>query len=114
MTEYRITGYMPRDLRAVVHLQRLLWCGGSRGNAAYLDWKYRQNPYLDQRYLVLAWAGDELAGMVGAFGACWEANGRDRVMLPCLADTVVEPEHLGGPLFGRLLDELIEWLRADG
>lgn len=114
MTDYRLTGYRPDHRRAVTHLQRLLWGGGTRGNAAYLDWKYHQNPYLDHRYLVLAWAGDELVGMIGAFGACWEMPGLDRTMLPCLADTVVAPEHRGGPLFNRMLDELIARLHADG
>lgn len=114
VTDYRITGYTPHDRRAVAHLQQLLWHAGPRRNATYLDWKYRQNPYLDHRYLVLAWSGDELVGMVGAFGALWEANGRDRMMLPCLSDTVIAPHHLGGPLFGRMLDELIERLHADG
>jgi hypothetical protein len=114
MTEYLITGYTPGDRRAVAYLQRLLWHGGPRHNTAYLEWKYRQNPYLDHRYIVLAWDGDELVGMIGAFGAYWEANSRDRMMLPCLADTVVATEHRGGPLFGRMLDELIDRLRADG
>ncbi|WP_437742472.1 GNAT family N-acetyltransferase [Sorangium sp. So ce1504] len=110
----RITAYRPGDRDAVVHFQRLLWNGGPSLNAAYLDWKYGRNPYLDHRYLMLAWDGDELAGMVGAFGACWEANGGDRVVLPCLADAVVAPDQRGGPLFGRMLDELVARLRADG
>ncbi|HEU0297875.1 MAG TPA: GNAT family N-acetyltransferase [Longimicrobium sp.] len=110
---YRISGYAPNDRRAVAHLQRLLWRGGPRGNAAYLEWKYHRNPYLDPRYLVLAWEGDELAGMIGAFGALWQAPGGERMMLPCLADTVVEVSRRGGPLFARMLDELLARLRAD-
>jgi GNAT superfamily N-acetyltransferase len=99
---------------AVVHLQRHLWSGGAEGNAAYLDWKYGENPYLDARYVVLGWADDDLVGMAGAFGACWEAPNGDRMMLPCLADTVVDPHHAGGPLFAQLIDELVERLEADG
>ena len=114
MTEYQITGYTPRDRRAIVHFQQLLWLGGPHLNAAYLDWKYHQNPYLDHRYLVLAWIGDELVGMVGAFGACWEVNGLHRLMLPCLSDTVVAPKHQGSPMFVCMLEDLIERLRADG
>jgi hypothetical protein len=113
-SRYRITTYTPDDLRAVVYFQRLLWKGGPRRNAEYLDWKYGRNPYLDHRYLMLAWVGEELVGMVGAFGACWESNAGDRVMLPCLADAVLASDRRGGPLFGWMLDELIMRLRDDG
>jgi hypothetical protein len=113
-SDCRITVYTPADRDAVVHFQRLLWSGGPSRNAEYLDWKYRRNPYLDHRYLMLAWAGGELAGMVGAFGASWETSSGDRAMLPCLADAVVAPDQRGGPLFGRMLDELIALLHAGG
>ncbi|WP_338597085.1 GNAT family N-acetyltransferase [Saccharopolyspora sp. SCSIO 74807] len=111
--DIRTSRYEPSARSAVVEFQQLLWSGGPDGNAAYLDWKYAQNPYLNDRYLLLAWEGDELVGMVGGFGACWQ-HGGDRVVLPCIADTVVAPDHRGGPLFGRMLDELTGMLRADG
>ena len=111
---YRIESYKPCNEGAVASLQQLLWQGGLRRNAAYLDWKYYQNPYLDHRYIMLAWAGPELVGMVGAFGAYWEGRNRSRLMLPCLADTVVAPGHQGGPLFGYMLDEIVARLRVDG
>jgi hypothetical protein len=113
MSQLTITSYSPEHREAVAEFQELLWQGGTRRNAAYLDWKYAQNPYVDHRYIVLAWAGDGLAGMVGAFGALWEMGNGDRVMLPCLADTVVAPGLRGSPLFLSMLDTLLEHLRAD-
>ncbi len=102
-----------RHAPAIAELQELLWQGGTDGNLAYLDWKYTRNPYLDNRYVVLAWDGPDLVGMVGAFGALWEGPGGVREMLPCLADTVLAPAHRGGPLFGHMLDELAQRLRTD-
>lgn len=52
--------------------------------------------------------------MAGAFGARWEANGGDGLMLPCVSDTLVASEYRGGPLFLDMLDELTSRLRADG
>lgn len=114
MRNYQIRSYTAQDRDAVIALQQLLWQGGPQGNAAYLDWKYRHNPYLDDRYIVLGWSGDELVGMIGAFGAWWETGSGHRIMLPCLADTVIVPDHRGGPLFNRMLDALIAQLGADG
>ncbi|MFB8752981.1 hypothetical protein [Streptomyces parvulus] len=113
MNDYRITTYEPRHRGAVVEFQQMLWQGGAAGNSAYFDWKFGANPYLDDRYVTLAWQESELVGMLGVFGSCWEVDGHGRVMLPCLADTVVAPAHRGGPLFGRMLEWLVERLRAD-
>jgi Acetyltransferase (GNAT) domain len=114
MTAYRITTYSPADKRAVTRFQQPLWQGDLRQNGAYLDWKYGRNPYLDYRYIFLAWKGSELVGMVGAFGASWEVRGFGRVMLPCLADTMIESRCRGGSLYSSMLHELIEKLRVDG
>ncbi|MEU1528549.1 GNAT family N-acetyltransferase [Streptomyces fagopyri] len=114
MSDYRITKYTPDARDAVIEFQEMLWQGGPQGNAAYLEWKFADNPYLDDRYVTLAWEGQELVGMLGVFGSSWEVDGHGPVMLPCLADTVVAPAHRGGPLFGRMLDSLIGRLRADG
>ncbi|MGW2048490.1 GNAT family N-acetyltransferase [Streptomyces sp. NPDC001858] len=114
MTDYRIAKYTSQDRDAVVEFQQMLWQGGPQGNASYLDWKFKDNPYLDDRYVTLAWDGHELVGMLGVFGSSWHVDGHGKVMLPCLADTVVAPAHRGGPLFRQMLDRLIHRLRADG
>jgi Acetyltransferase (GNAT) domain len=108
-----ITNYSSKDRGAVAELQQLLWQAGPEGNVRYLDWKYFQNPYIDDRYLVLAWEDENLVGMVGAFGACWEIPGSKRAVLPCLSDTVIVPARRGGPLFREMLDTLIGRQAAD-
>src|ERR1019366_5118132 len=109
-----ITTYSPRDRNSVAELQQLLWQGGRDGNIRYLEWKYVQNPYLDDRYLLLAWANDTLVGMIGAFGASWEIPDSAQMMLPCLSDTVIAASHRGSSLFRLMLNVLTERMAGDG
>lgn len=111
---YRIERYRPAALPAICELQQLLWHGGLDGNRDYFSWKYGANPYLDDRYVALAWSDTRLVGMVGAFGALWNLPGGGQAMLPCIADTVVTPDYRGSPLFFDLLEHLTAQLRADG
>ncbi|MBB4688773.1 GNAT family N-acetyltransferase [Amycolatopsis jiangsuensis] len=111
--DFALTGCAPGDHDEVCLLQETLLRGGLAGNGAYLDWKYRANPYLDGRYTVLARTpAGELAGMVGVFGSGWEVDGQ-RCMLPCLTDTVVAPAHRNGPVFHEMVDEVLARLRRD-
>lgn len=113
MKRYEIRPVTDADRDEVVALQDTLARGGPEGTASHLDWKYRRNPYLDGRYSVVGRCDGRLAGMVGVFGSRWEVGG-ERFTLPCLSDTVVYPEHRGGPLFTAMLDEVVALLRADG
>ncbi|MDR3509382.1 MAG: GNAT family N-acetyltransferase [Caulobacteraceae bacterium] len=105
--------FKPSDLPDVCQLQELLWQGGAERNAAYMRWKYAENPYLDHRYVVLARQAGALVGMIGAFGALWEVPGVGDIMLPCLADTVIADSHRGTPLFRHMLQHLVQRLGDD-
>lgn len=109
-----ITGYYREALSEITALQEHLWMGGIENNKSYFEWKYLRNPYLDERYVSLAWASDRLIGMVGAFGACWSSQDGAIHMLPCLSDTVLAPEARGTDIFMALIDHLTERLRSDG
>ena len=113
-TSYRVTGYDVDHRDALVGFQKLLWGSDLERNAAYLDWKYHQNPYLDHRYLTLAWDDDRIVGMVGAFGASWQDADSNRTLMPCLADAVVTHEHRGGTLFRAMVENLTERMKRDG
>lgn len=100
---------------ALIRFQKLLWGDDLRRNAAYLDWKYRQNPYLDDRYLTLALDdADRIVGMIGAFGAAWQDAHGQRTLIPCLADAVLSPEHRGGRLFNAMVEDLTGRMARDG
>jgi GNAT superfamily N-acetyltransferase len=113
-TTFSITGCTPADHPEIAAIQEGLWAGGADGNQAYLEWKYHANPYLDDRYTVLARDDrGRLVGMVGVFGSCWEAEGQ-RFVLPCVTDTIVAPEHRNRPVFHEMVDAVLDRLRRDG
>ncbi|MET9498116.1 hypothetical protein [Streptomyces sp. NPDC006552] len=107
----------PADHAEVCALQEGLWAGGPASNQAYLEWKYHANPFLDDRYTVLARTGpadgSALVGVVGVFGSPWEYRGR-RLTLPCLTDTILADSHRNSPLFHEMVDEVLTRLRRDG
>ncbi|MFD9698297.1 GNAT family N-acetyltransferase [Lentzea sp. NPDC059081] len=108
---FALSECLPADLPEIVELQEDLWHGGEK-NLAYHHWKYRDNPYLDGRYSVLARdSSGRVAGMIGVFGSPWECDGA-RFVLPCVTDTIIVPEHRNSPLFHRMLDEAARRLRA--
>ncbi|GAA0636794.1 hypothetical protein GCM10010174_68110 [Kutzneria viridogrisea] len=114
---FSVTGCTPADYADIADIQEGLLAGGRDGNLAYLKWKYGANPYLDDRYTVLARSGGagggDLIGMVGVFGSCWEAGGQ-RFVLPCLTDTIVAPEYRNSSAFHDMVDTVLELLRRDG
>ena len=69
---YEIVKYHPEFKRQVVELQRHLWGPDVALNAAYLEWKYERNPYLDGPHIYLALCGGLVVGMRGWFGCKWQ------------------------------------------
>jgi GNAT superfamily N-acetyltransferase len=112
---YRVVRYSPEDAPLVVALQRHLWTSDLRLNAEYLEWKYHQNPYIREPLLYLAFAGDRLVGMRGAFGTRWESGEpRETVTLPYPDDLVVDPAFRGRGLHGRIMSFALEDLHRRG
>jgi ribosomal protein S18 acetylase RimI-like enzyme len=97
----------------VAVLQRDLWSSDLQLNAAHLDWKYLQNPYLAEPLIYLAFVGSELVGMRGVFGSCWEAGG-DRFILPYADDLVIAASHRGRWLHQRIMAFVLNDLAARG
>lgn len=88
---WRVVPYRAEHGAQVAELQRHLWSPDIKLNTAYLEWKYHQNPYIREPILYLAFAGDRLAGMRGAFGTRWEA-GAETFTLPYPDDLVIDPD----------------------
>lgn len=104
------------DCRAeVIDLQRHLWGPDPAINAAYLDWKYQQNPYLPGPIITLALHDGHAVGMRGAWGAYWKLEaGHDPVIIPCSGDTVIAPDHRGRGLLRGLNRSLLKVLEQKG
>lgn len=78
----------------VAELQRHLWSPDARLNASYLEWKYHRNPYIRDPLIYLAFVGDKLVGMRGAFGTRWEiGNPAESFTLPYADDLVIDPAY---------------------
>jgi GNAT superfamily N-acetyltransferase len=110
---YEVRPYTREFGVQVARLQRHLWHGGLARNAAYLAWKYEQNPYLPDPLVYLAVDGGKVVGMRGVFGSCWEA-GTERFIVPCADDFVIAPPHRQRGLFGRIMSTALTDLAARG
>lgn len=87
-----VVPYSEQHKPLVAELQRHLWSPDPRLNLSYLEWKYHQNPYIQEPLIYLGFVGDKLVGMRGAFGTCWEVGDPPRVFtLPYPDDLVIHP-----------------------
>jgi GNAT superfamily N-acetyltransferase len=76
----------------VAALQRHLWSHDVELNAAYLDWKHHQNPYIREPLIYLAFVDEQLVGMRGIFGTRWEVGEpSESFTLPYADDLVIDP-----------------------
>ena len=71
---YRVVPYSPALKPQVIELQKHLWSTYASVNAAILEWKYENNPYLDDVLLYVALCDDRVVGMRGMFGGTWETG----------------------------------------
>ncbi|UCG12314.1 MAG: hypothetical protein JSU72_17735 [Deltaproteobacteria bacterium] len=112
MSKYTIQRFTPDLHGQVCQLQKHLWGSPTKLNPAYLDWKHLRNPYIPEPLIYLALYEGHVVGMRAMFGACWEAGEyTDKSMLPCAADTVIEPDYRDRGLFQELSDYVMDDLR---
>jgi len=106
---YEIVKYHPEFKRQVVELQRHLWGPDVALNAAYLEWKYERNPYLDGPHIYLALCGGLVVGMRGWFGCKWQI-GYPYQTFPglCGGDLVIAPDHRNRGLFRKILSAALD------
>ncbi len=103
MSEYRFELFEPSLLDQVAVLRKQLWGRSLASNRAYLRWKYLENPYLSDPLIYVVRSGDEVVGMRGMYGTCWEVPGLDQApVLPCAADSGIRTDHRDGGLFAEL------------
>jgi GNAT superfamily N-acetyltransferase len=78
-------------------------------SAAYLRWKYAENPYVDETILHLAVHRGRVVAMRGMFGAVWQVDGEPtRHLFPCADDFVIAPEHRNRGMARLILDAASE------
>ncbi len=111
-TRYEIVRYRPEFKHEVAELQRHLWGADTALNAAYLEWKYEWNPYVERPLIYLGLCGSEVVGMRGMFGSKWQVGHPCQTFLAlCGSDSVVDPQHRHRGLFRNMvraaLDDLV-------
>jgi GNAT superfamily N-acetyltransferase len=112
---YEIVRYEPAFRDQVAELQRHLWGDDATINAAYVDWKYHQNPYLADPLIFLAVHAGRVVAMRGMFGALWEiGTPAEHVVVPCADDFVIAPEHRNRGLVAQIMNATIDGVAAGG
>jgi GNAT superfamily N-acetyltransferase len=115
MQSYRVVSYTAEHKAAVAELQQHLWSPDIRLNAAYLEWKYHQNPYFQEPLLYLAFCGDQLVGMRGVFATRWEAGDPPEYFtLVYPDDLVIDPAHRGRGLHRPIMEFALDDLAKRG
>ena len=112
-TKYEIVKYRPELKSQVVELQTHLWSPDLDVNAAYLEWKYEQNPYSDTQLIYMALHGEKVVGMMGMYGPRWQIGHSSQVLpVLCPGDLVVAPEHRRRGLFTRITETALNDLAS--
>lgn len=89
-------------------LRQRIFGGTIEGNADYLRWKYRDNPYPDATTMIVARINGAAVAMRGMMGTSWETlAGAEPKLIPCGADLGIDQEHRNEGLFEELHAETI-------
>ena len=103
-TKYDVVKYNPEYKDQVIELQKHLWSSNKVVNAAYFEWKYERNPYVDTPHIYLVLYEGQVVGMRGMFGARWQiGNPRKTFLGLCAGDLVIAPEHRNRGLFTKIM-----------
>lgn len=113
--DYTIVRYRPEHRNQILMLQTHLWGPNLKTNDEYLEWKYFRNPYNTEPLIYVALCENEVAGMRGYYGTCWEVAGEDILynwLYGC--DSVVHPNHRRRGLLSKLIAASTEDLANSG
>lgn len=109
MPAVQIVDYRVDLLEDAARLRAEIWGGTPAVNLAYLDWKYRANPYLPEPVMQFALAGGRVVGMRASVGTCWEIPGTGRRhVIPHGADAAVDPARRSSGVFRALIGRALE------
>lgn len=112
--DYDVIPYSP-DLDAqIVRLQTHLWGDDLQRNAAYLKWKYTDNPFLRETLIQTVRHDEDLVGMRGMFGTLWEVDDGQQHLLPYADDFVIVPEHRNRGVAARIMQAIVDDARRRG
>ena len=71
---YRFVEYSPEYKEQISALRSRTFGGDLAFNTGYFEWKYEQNPYLEEPHFYLALNGEEVVAMRGFYGSRWQVG----------------------------------------
>jgi GNAT superfamily N-acetyltransferase len=96
--------YRPEFKNQLVELQKHLWSSDVTVNAAYLEWKYERNPYINTPLIYLALCAGKVVGMRGMCGARWQIGDSGQTFrVPIAGDLVIAPDHRNQGLYTKIM-----------
>ena len=102
--KYEFVTYSPEFHDGIVDLRKRVFGGSIAYNAAYLDWKYLQNPFLTEPCIYLALHAGQVVGMRGMYGSQWQiGESATPQVFPAGADFAVDPDHRGRGLPAKIM-----------
>ena len=113
--EYEIVKYSPELRIHVAKLRKHLDSPDAALNAAYLEWKYDRNPYMDTPLIYLAFCEGKVVGMRGMYGAKWQVGDPGQTFIgPCGGDLVIAPDHRNRGVATRIMEVALNDLGTKG
>lgn len=113
--EYSVAEAVDDDIEEIAVLEADLINTGRRLSHRYLDWKYRQNPFITSPLLFVVRHDDEIVGVRGMYGTRWNLGpGREATVLPHADDLMIREEHRNRGLFLLLHRAMVRAARARG
>jgi GNAT superfamily N-acetyltransferase len=115
ISDYEVVKYDPSLLDDVLRLEIHLWGDNAEINRRYFEWKYEQNPYVQEPLIYVVLHRGTPVAVRGMHGALWEVGpGGERSTMLCAGDTVVAPAHRGRGLFRLVTNAALSDLRQQG
>jgi len=112
---YEIVQYRPELKTQVAQLRTHLQSPDVALNAAYLDWKYDRNPYVERPFIYVALCEGQVVGMRGMWGAKWQIGHPSQTFhCPCAADLVIDPHHRNQGLLSKMTKAAVNDLASKG
>lgn len=114
---YEIVKYSPEFESQIIELQtKYHWGPKVDLNAAYLKWKYDQNPYMKPpRLIYMALCNGQVVGMRGIYGAKWQIGNPPHILpVSCAGDLVIAAEHRNRGLLTKIMRAALDDMANSG
>ena len=100
--EYKIIKYSSKYKNQVLELQKQLWGSDVKNNRAYFEWKYEQNPLVDEIPALIALFNGRVVAFRGFFPQAWCLENGAELKILSPSDLVVDSAHRRKGLFKAL------------